>query len=107
VVDPLSTSRPPTAMSAPPSAKPAAPADNSAGPVGTAQSVRLPSLARRAAAVVVGVLIMAVVASWVDFERAILVWLLFAIFLFLWPNWPPRTAGEQRAEAWPFLPGDR
>jgi hypothetical protein len=57
--------------------------------------------------VLVGALIVAVVASWVDFERALLVWLLFAIFLFLWPSWPQRTVGEQRVEAWPFLPDNR
>jgi len=94
-------------MSAPLSALRAHPADGSPGPAGTLPYIRLPALARRAAAVVVGTLILAVVAASVDFERALMVWLLFALFLFLWPSWPQRTAAEQRAEAWPLPMVDR
>ena len=94
-------------MSAPSSALPARPPSGSTGPAGTLPYIRLPALGRRVAAVVVGALVLAVVAASVDFERALMVWLLFALFLFLWPSWPQRTAGEQRAEAWPFPVVDR
>jgi hypothetical protein len=62
---------------------------------------------RRAAAVLAGIVVLIVIAASVEFERALVIWLLFAIFVMLWPSWPPRTAGERRAEAWPFLPTDR
>ncbi|HEY7061268.1 MAG TPA: hypothetical protein VII06_07305 [Chloroflexota bacterium] len=107
-MDPTPISRPAPALSAPPAGAVPAPAESRvAAPAGAALTTRRPSLARRAAAVVVGILILAVVAASVEFNRALLVWLLFAVFLFLWPSWPQRTAGEQRAEAWPFLPSDR
>jgi hypothetical protein len=106
-VDPLSIPQPRTGMGAPSSAMPARPQVRPVEAVGAVQSIRLPSLVRRLAAVLVGVLLLTVVAASVDFERAMMVLLLFALFLFLWPSWPQRTAGEQRAAEWPFAPNDR
>jgi len=77
------------------------------GPVGTTPYVSRPLLARRVAAILVGVLTIKVVAVWLDFDHAIMVWLLFAIFVALWPSWPQPTAGEKRAQAWPYWSADQ
>ncbi len=73
-------------------------------PVRTPLYARLPAIWRRAAAIVVGLLLLACASWWLEAPRALAIWLLFSVFVVLWPNWPPRTAGEERAQAWPFEP---
>jgi hypothetical protein len=91
-------------MSEPPGAAPARHDGRPAVPVRTPLYARLPGVVRRAAAVVLGLVLLALVAAWLDLARALIVWLLFSAFVLLWPNWPPRTAGEERAQSWPFEP---
>jgi hypothetical protein len=66
--------------------------------------VRGPSLGRRVAAVAAGLLLLGFTAWWLEWQQAVVVWLLFSAFVLLWPNWPPMTAAEERAQAWPFEP---
>ena len=99
-VDPLSNPQPSTVS---PGRQPS----RLEGPVGTTPYVSRPILARRIAAVLVGALTLTVIASMLDFEQAIIVWLLFAIFLALWPSWPEPTAGEKRVQAWPYWSADQ
>ncbi|HEY7062965.1 MAG TPA: hypothetical protein VII06_15920 [Chloroflexota bacterium] len=98
------TSRLRTAMSDPSGAAPARPDSHPAVPVRTPLYSRLPALWRRTAAVVVGLALLLLASLWLDLGRALVIWLLFSAFVVLWPNWPPRTAGEERASAWPFEP---
>lgn len=72
-------------------------------PLRTPLYVRGPSRLRRIAAVLVGVALLALAAWWVDsLVAALVLWVLFSLFVLLWPNWPPLTAAEERAQAWPF-----
>jgi hypothetical protein len=73
-------------------------------PVRTPLYARLPPIWRRAAAVVLGLLLLGCASWWLDGVRAVVIWVLFSAFVLIWPNWPPRTAGEERAQAWPFEP---
>jgi hypothetical protein len=65
---------------------------------------RRPELWRRLAAVAVAIILLGLIATWLDAPRALLVWMLLSLFVVLWPNWPPPTPGEERARAWPFEP---
>ena len=96
------TSRLRTAMSDPSQAPPARQESRPAVPVRTPLYARLPTPARRYAAVALALVLLALAGLWLDLGHAIVVWALFSGFVLLWPNWPPRTAGEERAQAWPF-----
>ncbi|HLH22723.1 MAG TPA: hypothetical protein VK066_09380 [Chloroflexota bacterium] len=98
------TSRLRTAMSEPSSAPPARPEPRPAVPVRTPLYARLPAPWRRYVAVIVGLLLLALAGLWLDLFHALVIWALFSVFVLLWPNWPPRTAGEERAHAWPYEP---
>ena len=65
---------------------------------------RRPPLWRRIAAVAVGLILLGLTSWWLDLGRALAVWVLFSLFLALWPDWPPATAAEERVQAWPFEP---
>jgi hypothetical protein len=65
---------------------------------------RKPATWRRVAAVVVGLLLLALTAYWLELMQALVLWVLFSVFVVLWPNFPPTTSGEERAQAWPFEP---
>ena len=65
---------------------------------------RRPSGVQRVAAVVMALLLLALAAWWLDWQQALIIWLLFSLFVVLWPNFPPATAAEERAQAWPFEP---
>jgi hypothetical protein len=103
-VDDRFTSRLRTAMSEPSGAPPTRLEPCAALPVRTPLYARLPALWRRYAAVVAGLLLLTLAGLWLDLLHAIVIWALFSVFVLLWPNWPPRTAGEERAQAWPFEP---
>jgi len=103
-VDDRFTSRLRTAMSEPSSGPPPRPDGRPAVPIRTPLYARLPAPWRRYAAVAVGLILLALVGLWLDLGRALAIWALFSAFVLLWPNWPPRTAGEERAQAWPFEP---
>jgi len=66
--------------------------------------VRGPSLGRRVAAVVAALLLLGFTAWWLEWQQALVVWVLFSAFVLLWPSWPPPTVAEERAQAWPFEP---
>jgi hypothetical protein len=65
---------------------------------------RKPAAWRRVAAVIVGLALLAAAAYWLDLSHAAVIWALFSLFVLLWPNFPPTTTGEERAQAWPFEP---
>ncbi len=65
---------------------------------------RKPAAWRRGTAVVVGLVLLALAGYWLDLPRALAIWVLFSLFVLLWPNFPPTTVGEERAQAWPFEP---
>ncbi|HZS02559.1 MAG TPA: hypothetical protein VFE37_27845 [Chloroflexota bacterium] len=65
---------------------------------------RKPATWRRAAALVVGLVLLALAAYWLELVQALVLWVLFSVFVLLWPNFPPTTSGEERAQAWPFEP---
>jgi hypothetical protein len=73
-------------------------------PVRTPLYMRRPALWRRGAAVLVALLLLGLVAWWLDGPQALAIWALFSLFVVLWPNWPPPTPAEERAQAWPFEP---
>jgi hypothetical protein len=88
----------------PPSGAPTRLESRPAVPVRTPLYSRLPAPWRRYAAVGVGLILLVLVGLWLDLLHAVIIWALFSVFVLLWPNWPPRTAGEERAQAWPFEP---
>src|SRR5215204_2962366 len=49
----------------------------------------------------IGVVCMALVALWLDWSRALAVWVLFSLFVVAWPVHPSLTPAEERARAWP------
>ena len=63
---------------------------------------RQPPVWRRTAAVVVGLIALALAAYWLDWPQALALWVLFSAFVLLWPAYPPLTTGEERVRAWPF-----
>src|SRR5262249_58131223 len=65
---------------------------------------RKPPAWRRWAAVIVGLALLGASAYWLDLTHAAVIWALFSLFVLLWPNFPPTTTGEERAQAWPFEP---
>jgi hypothetical protein len=65
---------------------------------------RQPAPWRGIVAIVVALVLLGLVSAWLDWREALIVWLLFSIFVVLWPNWPPLTAAEERVRAWPFEP---
>ena len=98
------TARLRTAIGDAPTPPPGRPDSRSLPPVRTPLYARLPAVGRRVAAVIVGLLLLGCASWWLDGLRAVAIWVLFSLFVVLWPNWPPRTAGEERAQAWPFEP---
>jgi hypothetical protein len=65
---------------------------------------RKPPAWRRGAAVIVGLALLALAGYWLELSHAVVIWALFSLFVLLWPNFPPTTTGEERAQAWPFEP---
>jgi type VI protein secretion system component VasF len=98
------TARLRTAIGDAPAPPPGRPDSRPVPPVRTPLYARLPTVGRRVAAVIVGLLLLGCASWWLDGLRAVAIWVLFSLFVVLWPNWPPRTAGEERAQAWPFEP---
>ena len=98
------TARLRTAIGDAPGPPPGRPDSRPLPPVRTPLYARLPAAGRRVAAVLVGLLLLGCASWWLDGLRAVVIWVLFSLFVVLWPNWPPRTAGEERAQAWPFEP---